>query len=555
MNNTNQNSTNVLAEKLALSREFAVLQPELEHLRSQLAHQQATLAAKLALERQVNTLEVELANEKKATRRAMQKCESTDQVEDDLRKQLREAEKELVAEKAQRGRLEDHLAQEKRTHQLSLEDQDSTRDLESDLRKKLQDAQRQLRESREHEERLQEELNAEKRQAQKAQKQQHKNESAGDDELRGHLEETQRNLLATQKQAEKLRIDAQESLDTADRRSNAFEQKFEKLKTKYRELQDQLKQCQADLKMAQKAQASKPSVVEEIDMKTAGRQAFKKRKVDDISNNNFSSITIATPSADDKPRKVIKKKAVEPSLLGEKSTFSITPFLNRSKNLAVDDAADESEIADTSYIPQNKQGKSPAVQANQTAAVPVPAAADTSAPSPEASSSVSEEQAEEKPKPQVKARGRPKTILGDAASAKKNAKPMPKTALKKTSRPSPPLEMVAEEGEDNIPEPAEKTQTVKFNFTLPQDSSTSSTNTSKAEEPKKKKRKVLGSTKTLFDDEDEAVAPIATKAVSKGPPGGAKKRAPLAGVRNAFAGSTFSPLKRDRRGVGASFLA
>lgn len=551
MNNASQSSANVLAEKLALNRELAILKPELEHLRSQLSHQQATLAEKLALERQVTTLEVELANEKKAARRALQKRESNDRVEDDLRKQLREAEKELVAEKAQRERLEDQLAQEKRTHQLSLQDQDSTRELESDLRKRLQDAQRQLRESQEENQRLDEELSTEKRLAQKTQKIQRKGTSDETDELQARVEETESKLAAAQKEAKKIRDEAQSSVEEAERRSDAYEKKFEKLKTKFRELQEQLKQCQSDLRKAQKVQ---PSVAEEIVMKNAGRQAFRKRPVEDISRTDFTQITIATPGADDKPRKVTKKKAIEPSLLGEKSTFSITPFLNRSKNLAVDDAQDDEEAADTSYIPQGKTRPEHVV----TTTVPVSVEADTSTSSAEHTSTLSQEQETEQPKLQPKARGRPKKILGEAPSAKKNAQPLPKTALKKTAKIAQALEMVAEEDQENVPEPTEKTQTVKFTAALPQDTSTSSANTSRGEEPKKKKRKVLGSTKTtLFDDDEEAVATIATKVAGKSAMGGgARKRAPLAGgVRNAFAGASFSPLKRDRRGVGASFLA
>ncbi|KAK9418640.1 hypothetical protein SUNI508_07897 [Seiridium unicorne] len=552
MNNANQNSSNILAEKLGLSRELAVLKPELEHLRSQIAHQQATLAEKLALERQVSTLEVELANEKKATRRAMQKRESTDRVEDDLRKQLREVEKELVAEKAQRERLEDQLAQEKRTHQLALQDQDSTREVESDLRKKLQEAQKQLRESQEDREKLGEELSAEKRQVQKVQKMQQKGSSDETDELLSRLEESEAKLAASQKEVLKVREEAQTSVDEAERRSDAFEKKFEKLKTKFRELQDQLKQCQADLQKAQKAQ---PSIPGEIDLKTVGRQAPKKRKGDEFSRTDFSQITIATPSADDKPRKAIKKKVIEPSLVGEKSTFSITPFLNRSKNLGIDDAEDDDEAAETSYIPQDRT----AVVEVTTTAVPASAEADTSASVPEPASAISqveEEEEVEKPKLQPKARGRPKKVLGDAPSARKNAQNLPKTALKKTSKVAQSLEKVPEEGQENVPEPVEKTQAVKFNVSAPQDTSTSSANTSKTEEPKKKKRKVLGSTKTLFDDEEEAVAPLPSKAAIKGPLGGAKKRAQLgSGSKSAFAGASFSPLKKDRRGVGASFLA
>ncbi|KAH8202295.1 hypothetical protein TruAng_003572 [Truncatella angustata] len=525
MNNANQSSTNILAEKLALGRELAVLKPELEHLRSQLTHQSATLAEKLALERQVNTLEVELANEKKATKRAMQKRESTDRTEDDLRQKLRETEKELNAEKAQRERLEDQLAQEKRTHQLALQDQDSTRELESDLRKKYQDAQKQLRESQEENEQLGEELSAERRQAQKTQKTQQKGSSDEADELRTRLQDCEAKLAASQKEVAKIRNQAQSSVEEADHRSDAFEKKFEKLKAKFRELQDQLKQCQADLKKAQK---SKPSISEEIEMKL-GRQAFKKRKVDDISKGDFSGITIATPNADDKPRKtVIKKKAVEHSILGEKSTFSITPFLNRAKGLAADDDADEEdEIADTSYIPQQHR-TSPAEAV--TTAPPAQAETETRDSSSEPTSAAAEQQNEEPSKPQPKARGRPKKILGDAPSAKKNAQQLPKTAMRKVPKVASTLENVVEESQENVPEPTDKAQAVKFN-TLPQDTSTSSANTSKTEEVKKKKRKVLGSTKTLFDEDEEAVAPTVVEAASRAPMNGARKRAPIAGDR------------------------
>lgn len=556
MSNANQSSTNVLAENLALSRELAVLKPELEHLRAQLAQQQATLAEKLALERQVSTLEVELANEKKATKRAMKKRESTDRVEDDLRKQLREAEKELAAEKAQRQRLEDQLAQEKQTHQLSLQDQDSTRELQSDLRKKLQEAQTQLRESRDEAEKLGEELSAEKRQAKKAQtKEQNKNTDVSD-ELRSKLEEAETKLSTSQQEIKKVRDSARESVDEANRRSDAFEKKFEKLKTKHRELQDQLKQAQSELRKAQKGH---PAPVEEINMKSVGRPTFKRRKPEEISKTDFSQITIATPSADDQPRKPLKKKVIEPSMVGEKSTFSITPFLNRGKESGGDDAQEEEDDeADQSYIPLAKRD-----EVSPPAVLPVDEAEVDTAPS-EAVSNVPEgqEQASEEPKEpklQPKARGRPKKILGDAPSAKKNAQPLRKTALKKAAKAAPALEQVAEEGQEDESEPADKTQAVKFDVDQAQDTSTSSANTSavpKPAEPKKKKRKVLGSTKTLFDDDEEADAEAAPKAAGRVPTtGGAKKRAPLGGVRNAFAGASFSPLKKEKRGVGASFLA
>ncbi|KAK8056470.1 hypothetical protein PG993_001697 [Apiospora rasikravindrae] len=558
MNNLNQDSTNVLAEKLALTRELAVLKPELDHLRSQLAHQQETLAEKLALERQVNTLEVELANEKKASKRAMQKRESNDRVEDDLRKKLREAEKSLATEKAQRERLEDQLAQEKHTHNLAIQDQDSTREVESDLRKKLQDAQREAREAKEDKERLEEELAAEKRRSKKA------HSKASDDtveaDLRTQLEDTEKTLAAEQKQKEKLRHQSQESLTEAEARNDALEKKLEKMRTKTRDIQEQLKQCQSDLRKAQKA---KPTLSEEIAAKTTGRHAFKKRKGHDIGSDEISQISIATPNADEKPRKGPKKRFVpEPSLVGEKSTFSITPFLNRGKTGmdSTGDLDDDDELGDTSIIPQQFANNPGA----RTASVLVPDEDESAHSSAEPTEAAPAEAQE--PQPAVKSRGRPKKALADAPSARKNSQPRAKTALKKGSKAAK-LAQVAEESEapgsqEKVADTAaEKTQSGKVNFTMPEDADASSTNVSKGgepkEEPKKKKRKVLGSTKTLFDEEEgeeeDGDAPVkAPKAKLKGVLKG--KRQPP-GVRNAFAGKSFSPLKRERRGVGASFLA
>ncbi|KAK8138812.1 hypothetical protein PG984_002192 [Apiospora sp. TS-2023a] len=559
MNNLAQDSTNVLAEKLALTRELAVLKPELDHLRSQIVHQQETLAEKLALERQVNTLEVELANEKKATKRAMQKRESGDRVEDDLRQKLREAEKSLATEKAQRERLEDQLAQEKHTHNLAIQDQDSTREVESDLRKKLQDAQREAREAKEDKDRLEEELQAEKRRSKKAQFKASDNTAEAD--LRSQLEDVEKKLAAEQKQKEKIRHQSQESLTEAEARNDALEKKLEKMRTKTREVQEQLKQCQSDLRKAQK---SKSTVSEEIAAKTAGRQAaFKRRKPLDIANDEISQISIATPNGDEKPRKGVKKRFVpEPSMVGEKSTFSITPFLNRGKagmdSTAGLDDDDDDELGDTSIIPQqfanNPGARAPSkeisIEDDSVHLSPDPAEA------AEAASAEPEE-----PQVAVKSRGRPKKALADAPSARKNSQPRPKTTLKKSAKVAK-LAQVAEEGEvsggqeNEADAAADKAKAGKVNFTEPEDASAPSAKISKGEEPKeepkKKKRKVLGSTKTLFDEDGEEEPEKAPTAQLKGVLKG--KRQPP-GVRNAFAGKSFSPLKRDRRGVAASFLA
>ncbi|KAI2469470.1 hypothetical protein F4781DRAFT_394236 [Annulohypoxylon bovei var. microspora] len=550
MSNVSQDSTNLLAEKLSLSRELAVLKPEIEHLRSQVNHQQETLAEKLALERQVNTLEVELANEKKATKRAMQKRESNDRVEDELRKNLREVEKKLTTEKAERERLEDLLEQEKRTRQFAIQDQDSNREVEADLRKKLQETQRQLRQEKDDRERLEEELQAAKLAAKKTQK----NQSKGDaeDELRSQITELKTKLEAQQKENAKIRQESQTATTEAYAHNDHFEKKIEKLKTKLRETLEQLKQCQTDLRKAQQSRSSGSDDTTKIDGRS---QAFRKRKTQDMGADDFAHIEIQTPGADDtKGRRAFKKRGLEPTLPGEKSMFSITPFLNRTKSIMEDSPkTDEGTSDDSVAAPETEVVEPTATAAEVEAVAPV-----EEVPHNEPTSSAPVEN--EKSKATSKSsRGRPKKALGDAPSAKRNAQPVLKKSLKTKSS----LEKVTEEAKDNNQEnqaeAVEKTTTVKFSIGLPQDESTSSMNSDlpKGEQPKKKKRKVLGSTKTLFDEED-GEAPPTRKPAAKVQLGAKRAlgKAALRVQKSAFAGSaSFSPLKKERRGVGASFLA
>ncbi|KAI1345057.1 hypothetical protein F5Y15DRAFT_16046 [Xylariaceae sp. FL0016] len=575
MNSLNQDSANVLTEKLALSRELAVLKPEIEHLRSQVNHQQATLADKLALERQVDTLEVELANEKKATKRAIQKRESNDRVEDELRRKLREAEKDLTAEKSERERLEDQLEQQRRTHQLALVEQSTTRESEADLRRKLQDAQRQVRQEQEDRERLEDELDALKRASKKSKKTQ--TDSPVEEELRARVEELQGLTEEQQRQlaeSNKVREVDHATVAEAEARSEQFAKKLEKCRMKLKETQEQLKQAQTDLRKAEQQQL-RPSITEDTTMRlNAASKAFRKRKANDIAPDDFTHITIQTPGAEDmtKTRRTFGKKPNEPTQVGEKSAFSITPFLNRGKGISEEDPIPEEG---DDVAPDDTFAEQQSTSEHVEAATPEPV---TDHPKPvesEPSADISAE--DEKPKPQPKPRGRPKKILGEAPSAKKNALT---SGSKKTVKPKPSLEKIAEnaepspqsKGQENVAGPkgkgqlkekdgdkegTDKTTTVRFNFAVPQDEGNTSSNSGSGLngelQKKKKKRKVLGSTKTLFDEEEGEAPPVRKPATAakrtKAPLGNAKRA-------NAFAGAaTFSPLKKDRRGIGASFLA
>ncbi|KAI1826520.1 hypothetical protein F4861DRAFT_537097 [Xylaria intraflava] len=550
MNDVSENSANVLSEKLALSRELANIKPEIDHLRSQVNHQQTILSEKLALERQVSTLEVELANEKKATKRAIKNRESNDRVEDELRKKLRETEKKLTAETAERERLEDQLEQRIRTHAIALQDQNSTRELEADLRKKLQEAQRELREQQAENERLDEELQNAQRGSKKSRK------TTTDDqieaELLAQLEESEKKLRTLAEESTRHHEQHQAAITELEGRNEQLEEKLEKMRTKFRESQEELTKSQTELRKLQKQQAQ-PSKSEDTTKPTVKTQASRKRKALETTGD-FTSIDIPTPSADDatKARRIMKKPVFEPTIVGEKSAFSITPFLNRSKGMSMNEDAsneDDDVLEDSMLGPQSEPSELTASRASEPSTI-MPAVnepADTALP-------------DDEPKVVPKPRGKSKKILGEATSAKKNAlsQKVAKKALKSKSNldkvtevAEPETHETSTEAEDRQPE--EKKASVKFDLAPQDESNAPGVN---EEPPKKKKRKVLGSTKTLFDEDDgDGETPTAGKP-AKTQPGAKKSKAPLGIRRNAFAGAaTFSPLKRDRRGVAASFLA
>lgn len=568
MNNMNESAANILSEKLALTRELANLKPELEHLRSQVNHQQSILAEKLSLERQVSTLEVELANEKKATKRALQSRQSNDRVEDELRKKLRETEKNLTAEIAERERLQDQLEQRMRTHAITMLEQENTRELEVDLRKKLQEAQRQLREEKGEKERLDEELQSAQHASEKLQ--QREEHSPAEAELRAQLEKMEKKFAVLQKESNKRNQEHQAAVSELEGRNEQLEKKLEKARIKLRGMQEELKMSQAELRKAQ-SQPVRLSGNDDNTKPTAKAQAFRKRKAQETTTSEFTNIEIQTPSADDavKARRAMKKTVFEPTLVGEKSAFSITPFLSRSKNTSMSDEAsdlDDGVLEDSILGPHSVS--EPSEFAQSSIAESSTATSTFAEPATKASLET------EKPQMVAKVRGRPKKVLGDAPSAKKNA--LAQKAAKKILKTKSSLDKVSEAAAESeqrrentiaeagaaAAEPAERTMTVKFNLAPSQDESNNDSSLN-GEVPKKKKRKVLGSTKTLFDNDDDGEAPAPSRKPAKKQqqqPAGAKAKrtkAPLgAQQKNAFAGTvSFSPLKRDRRGVGASFLA
>ncbi|KAL2132369.1 hypothetical protein VTI74DRAFT_3910 [Chaetomium olivicolor] len=580
-----QDSAKILSEKLALSREVAILKPELEHLRSQLAHQKDVLAEKLALERQLNTLEVELANEKRAAQKVAQKQDRENQAEEELRKQVRELEKELAREKRlaeknlkdqeskkseaegelqslreQLATAENNLAAEKRRAEKLAKDQsNATLEREEEMD--------QLRESLAEAEKA---LAAEKRAAQRQAKNQAAGSSAAEEELtqlREELTEARKALVAEKKAQEKLQRELEQAQVDIEERQQAQADKVDRLRSKLRDAQEELNKCRAELEKAQERTVKIPSVATTtVPLKSAGVKANpkKKRSADEISADDKVLMTPGT--ADDRPKRPLKKRGFDLSMVGGKSEFSITPFLNKTVNL--DDASKPAKDTSTPTAPVQFRGAEEATTATAIPEEPTPALSSATRPS-------APKLIEKRP------RGRPrKEPLSDSGPSKKNL-----TARKaKAPRLEPTLEKVAEEpddGDDNnndqdghddsaTHDQENRSTSLNSSGSAPTTKTTSLASIPEKAGPKKKKRKLLGANaSTLFDgeeDEGEKVKPAAVVAagvkravVSKvgGAAGGMKtmgKMGRVGGVKNAFAGAAFSPLKRDRRGVGASFL-
>ncbi len=540
-----QDSAKLLSEKLALTREVAVLRPEIEHLQSQLTHQKDVLAEKLALERQLNALEVELANERRAAQKVAQRQDRESQEEAELRKQVQDLEKQLAKERkasqknlqqqenqhneveseleALREQLtaaENNLAAEKRkTERLAKTKSSKTSEVEQELeqlRLNLADAEKALA--------------AEKRAAQR----QATTQDNKSNEAEEALVELQEELADERKEKTKLQKEHKQFVAEAEAQQEAYRSKLEKFKTKLRETQEELKQSRTELEKAREQTVTIPKVTTTtVPIKNAAAKGPAKRKrAAEISEQ---PAVLQTPDGSDKTKRPLKKRGFDPSIV-EKSTFSITPFLNKTINLSDGSPKPIGEEATRTLPVFNFRNGENTTATNSTSAETNPSAAEeeagaeAEAPAPEA--------AVETKKP----RGRPKA-LADAPPSKKN--------LTAKVRKAPSLESTLEK----VMEEPDEADQGQENRSV-QSTGTAKSVSSVAAEPeqKKKKRKLLGSSNkpTLFDeDEDEKVVP------AKRPPkaGLGVRKMGAAGVKSAFAGASFSPLKRDRRGVGASFLA
>ncbi|KAK0838055.1 hypothetical protein LTR03_012312 [Friedmanniomyces endolithicus] len=538
--NNTEDVTAALTEKLALTRELSKLRPELEHMKAQAANAEVFMAEKLALQRQISNVQCELENAKREAQRALAKRRNTgveiaQEVQmDDLRRQLakekrareraeqaadvsrpdlgvEEVRKELAHEKRARQRAEEALEEAQQNTQIEdvrgdlLQEKKAKQKLEDDL------------------ENLQMELKRERKTAARAAKVADGNAAVNEqaEELSQELAKEKKARVvaerATKQAAEE--FEAQRAL--LDDKLTRFRDRLRSMKEKLRETEAELVAAQATASVTTEAPAKAPAATKNTKKRTAAR-------IDADAN------ALGTPG--DGPAAKRKRKAAP--AVGDKSTFSITPFLKRTTDAAPESADEKSDDDGEGSPAPTKKTKQPlAVQPVSNTNVPPKKAPTQRKPKAAPALAVV---TEEEPAEDVHAQGQ------------ENAgKPVITMKIK--------TKVVDGPDETN---PAKKKPKIRKSI------HEFAAFAAGADEPVKKKRKLGGLGRTLFDEEEE-MAPKALPgrgmfgikgfgafgAGKKGGVGsssmlGAKSRAGST-LLTALDGSgfQFSPLKRAKKNL------
>ena len=544
LQHSSEDATAALTEKLALTRELSVLKPELEHLKAQAASTEAVMTEKLALQRQLSNIQCEVENAKREAKRALAKRRNTG-VEIAQEEQMDELRRQLTKEKRLRQRAEEaaeagdgdmqhddirkQLVKERKARQKaedqleSVQDTTQVEDVRKDLLKEKK-AKAKLEESLEN---VQAELEREKKAAQRAAKRADGNAQADDE-----AEELRAELSKEKKERTKAQKAAQQAADEFEAQKATLEEKLSQFRNKLKTTKEKLKDTETELAAARDAAPAKKTTTAAPKAPAAAKANAKKRNATQMDPD---ATTLGTPG-DGPAAKRSKKGAAG---VGDKSTFSITPFLNKTTSV-IQDEDDEAE-GDAAASPAAQKPKKPLTQ-----------------------------------QPASKANVQPK----------KPRQQKPKPALEMVTEENEP-EDVHKQGQENAPaqtlkvktktsdgpgEAKDTTAAAKKKPKLRKSLADFTSFNPDAEVEKKKKRKLGGLGKTLFDEEageDGAAAPAASRKGLFGTKGfgvlggfGAKK----GGLGSSILGGSsrvgttlltagdgsgfqFSPLKKARRNL------
>ncbi|KAI9732869.1 MAG: hypothetical protein M1834_003809 [Cirrosporium novae-zelandiae] len=623
MNGVSADSAKLLTEKLTLARELSNIKPELEHLRTQAASVQSLLSEKLSLQRQLSSMQVELETEKRASERARARMDKNNKNDAKLEEELEEIRKELAKEKRERQKIEKDLETQstelettKSASDSAFEKLDKHNELNTKLQRQLENLQKELANEKEEREKAEKEIQKAEKKAQKAEaaaqshlisleaeKKYHleslanaAEQSTSDAQLEEELEnirkelaqEKERNdreaLKDTDEELEALRVSiAQERKErqklekTFQKQSSDLENKNLVLEDKLNAFRDKLRSTKEVLKTTRVELSETKAIADKATASLAAKERIvaiqEKNPRKRTAAHLDADAAIGTPGFNGRP----KKRAS--AMVGEKSEFSITPFLN--KTITAADDSEEDELSPHAKRPEEDVNQGPAEEKKEDE--DEEAEDDTSNKNNEEPAELAIESEVQDKEELVKATTQPK-LKGRRAPAKPRVKPKEKPSIAKdavprktnprrrkpTTKQVSSLEKVTEEAEEaeedggdnaskendaNEEQATQKSQAKKVtkkSLMLPP---LPTVDESTVHQPKKK-RKLLGGGlgKTLFDEDEgpdsqkpHPSKPFGSLARSTGV-GGHALAAPKGGLRVGLGGfGTISPLKKDRR--------
>ena len=342
---------------------------------------------------------------------------------------------------------------------------------------------------------------------------------AEDAKLETRIESLQADLTRERRERQKVEREVQKASTGLENKNTTLESRLEAFRTKLKTTKEQLKETQTALYKAE-ASAQAASAVPAASLTRNPR----KRAAVEMDADTM----IGTPG--DLPAAKRNKKA--PTLPGEKSTFSITPFLNRTASVAPDSPASENAGKDAGD--NEEPADSPSAKSKPRLTLSA------------AASDPMKVSRADKAIVQVRKPG----VLEIAKVGKASSRPPPA----RKAKVAPTLEQVAEEENDENTGSTDAFPKPTTSKIVPDEA------IHEGIEMKKKKRKLLGGGlgKTLFD-EDDGDALKGDRGFAGGIGGfGILARGglggPKCGPRKALgAGSSefgaISPLKRDRKAV------
>ena len=333
-------ATKHLSEKLALERQLNILQPEVDHLRSQVEARDNILADKLSLQRELAAAQVELDNEKRTIQRLKQE---TSTGHDALRTELEEIRAELALKQAKIERLEkknnkqadEQIVAELETIQEELE---AARIALKEKQAKITKLEKQISKRANENEKSIDDLDTTKQHLETANKradeaeqqlQLLKSEKNASGDTDAQLQVIKKELAKERKAAQASQRDQLQKHTQWEREKEELTSKLDAFREKLRTTKSRL--CEAEEKLEQQEQAkyiqsaaatkARMNRAPSVEPTQAPQPAnIRKRNVARFDPD----MTIGTPGH------VAKRARLTASSVGDKTSFSLTPYLYKT---------------------------------------------------------------------------------------------------------------------------------------------------------------------------------------------------------------------------------